>query len=300
MRHPGRRDRQDSTGKPRLGPDGTAAVRRQRPRPQPGRARSALLLSYLAVWARFGAVALAADTSVHATVDHWPWLDNHSGLILAATLALVGAFQFSSLKDRCLTACRDPLSMLWLHYRRGARAWRLGWHHALNCLGCCWALTSSRRLRVPVVFSRMDFRWSCPVLAEMCRRRAISAVDRPRAVSSHTSVSLRGRPYLWPMRAATSAGEADSMMTAMVALLPGRVRRSPRPPPRRRVCRWRPSRRRPVPGSWLGAIQRLSWHRDCGSAAAAAMPVSRGVIPADGSVPWRICRGYQTGSALIA
>jgi len=31
--------------------------------------------------------------------------------------------------------------MLWRHYRRGPRgAWRLATRHALNCLGCCWAL----------------------------------------------------------------------------------------------------------------------------------------------------------------
>ena len=33
------------------------------------------------------------------------------------------------------------MSMLWQHYRRGvAGGWRLGTRHALNCLGCCWAL----------------------------------------------------------------------------------------------------------------------------------------------------------------
>jgi predicted metal-binding membrane protein len=109
--------------------------------PRPGRARSALAVSYLAVWSGFGLAALTNDLGVHAAVDRWSWLEGHSGLILAATLAVAGAFQFSRLKDRCLTACRDPLSRLWRHYGRGAlQAWRLGIRHALNCLGCCWAL----------------------------------------------------------------------------------------------------------------------------------------------------------------
>ena len=108
--------------------------------PHPARARGALLASYLAVWVGFGLVALAGDSGVHAMVDNWPWLNAHSGLVLAALLALAGAVQFSPVKDRCLTACRDPLSVLWQHYRPGVGAWRLGWHHALNCLGCCWAL----------------------------------------------------------------------------------------------------------------------------------------------------------------
>src|SRR5262249_57881566 len=57
----------------------------------------------------------------------WPWLGAHPGLVLAGALALAGGFQFTPLKERCLTACRDPMSMLWQHYRRGpAGAWRLG------------------------------------------------------------------------------------------------------------------------------------------------------------------------------
>ena len=109
--------------------------------PDAGPVRTALAVAYLAVWAAFGIVALAGDAGVHAAVDRWPWLHEHPGLILAATLGLAGGFQFSALKDRCLSACRDPLSMLWRHYRRGPLgAWRLGLRHALSCLGCCWAL----------------------------------------------------------------------------------------------------------------------------------------------------------------
>jgi predicted metal-binding membrane protein len=108
--------------------------------PRPHRARATLAATYLTVWLGFGLVALAGDRAIHATVDAWPWLDEHSGLVKAGLLGAAGIVQFSALKDRCLTACRDPMSMLWQHYRRGAGAWRLGWHHALNCLGCCWAL----------------------------------------------------------------------------------------------------------------------------------------------------------------
>lgn len=109
--------------------------------PDPGPARWALYASYLFVWDMFGLLALAGDLGVHHAVDRSPWLSAHSGLILAATLALAGGFQFSSLKRRCLTACRDPITMLWQHYRRGPRgAWRLARRHALSCLGCCWAL----------------------------------------------------------------------------------------------------------------------------------------------------------------
>jgi len=100
-----------------------------------------LYASYLAVWSGFGVLALAGEVGVRAAVNRWGWLGAHPGLVLSAALALAGGFQFSRLKDRCLTACRDPMSMLWQHYRRGvAGGWRLGTRHALSCLGCCWAL----------------------------------------------------------------------------------------------------------------------------------------------------------------
>jgi predicted metal-binding membrane protein len=108
--------------------------------PHARRIWTALGLSYLALWLGFGLAGLAAFSGVHAVVQRWPWLDDNSRLILAATLAGAAAFQFSGLKDRCLTACRDPISILRQHDERGAGAWRLGCRHGLNCLGCCSAL----------------------------------------------------------------------------------------------------------------------------------------------------------------
>jgi predicted metal-binding membrane protein len=109
--------------------------------PRPRAARGGLYGGYLLVWLVFAPVALLFDTTIHLLVHHWPWLDAHVGLILASTLVLVGAYQLSPVKDRCLTVCRDPVSFLWQHYRRGLRGGlRLGVRHALWCMGCCWAL----------------------------------------------------------------------------------------------------------------------------------------------------------------
>lgn len=111
------------------------------PRPDAASARTGLYGAYLAVWLGFGVGALALDSGVHLAVERSPWLHHHEGLVLAGALLLGGGFQLSPLKDACLTACRSPMSLLWQHYGRGARAtWRLGVAHALNCLGCCWAL----------------------------------------------------------------------------------------------------------------------------------------------------------------
>ncbi len=116
--------------------DRTAAAQ-----PNAGRVRAAFLGGYVLVWSVFGALAFLGDIGLHRTVDAWPWLDARHWLIGGSVLLLAGAFQFSDLKERCLSECRHPGAYLLRHYRRGAAAaFRLGRGHGLFCLGCCWAL----------------------------------------------------------------------------------------------------------------------------------------------------------------
>ncbi|HVR47212.1 MAG TPA: DUF2182 domain-containing protein [Candidatus Binatia bacterium] len=96
---------------------------------------------YFAVWTAFALAAFTGDMQVHRIVDVWPWLAAHATLIPAATLGLAAVYQFTPLKDACLKACRHPAMYLLRHYRRGAfNGLRIGFGHALYCLGCCWAL----------------------------------------------------------------------------------------------------------------------------------------------------------------
>jgi predicted metal-binding membrane protein len=109
--------------------------------PRPVAARVSFMTGYLAVWIVFGGLAQLGVAAVDALVAAWAWLAARPGLVLGVALLVAGAFQFSPLKNACLTACRNPLGFLWQHYRRGAAgAWRLGLRHGLSCLGCCWAL----------------------------------------------------------------------------------------------------------------------------------------------------------------
>jgi predicted metal-binding membrane protein len=109
--------------------------------PRAGRAQAAFLGGYALVWTGFGAAAFLGDLGIHRGVHAWPWLAQHPWLIPGTTLVAAGAFQFSSLKEECLSVCRHPAALLLRHYRRGAGAGlRLGLRHGLFCLGCCWAL----------------------------------------------------------------------------------------------------------------------------------------------------------------
>ena len=106
-----------------------------------GRARAAFLGGYVAVWTGFGVLAFLGDVAVHRAVEAVPAVAERPWLVAGSALALAGAFQFSELKEQCLSKCRQPGPYLLARYRHGpAAAFKLGFGHGLFCLGCCWAL----------------------------------------------------------------------------------------------------------------------------------------------------------------
>ena len=122
---------------PAIGVFGRLARAQARPRAAIG----LFLGAYFVVWTAFAAASLAGDSGIHWLVDRWAWLDTHEYLISGLLLVGAGTFQLTPLKERCLTACRNPLQFVWPRYEPGlAAAWRLGVAHARYCLGCCWAL----------------------------------------------------------------------------------------------------------------------------------------------------------------
>jgi predicted metal-binding membrane protein len=64
-----------------------------------------------------------------------------SPALAGTVLIAAGAFQFTSVKQACLSHCRNPLSYLLSRWRGGPpRAFRLGAAHGAYCVGCCWLL----------------------------------------------------------------------------------------------------------------------------------------------------------------
>ena len=102
-----------------------------------------VILGYLGVWLAFGVAAHLFDLGLHQAFNRQYWLQANQWVFGAAPLLAAGAFQFSSLKYRCLDKCRAPLAFVIQHWSGGsppAQALRLGAHHGLFCVGCCWAL----------------------------------------------------------------------------------------------------------------------------------------------------------------
>lgn len=112
-------------------------------RPDHLRLVALLIVGYLGVWTLFGGVAHLADMLVHETVERSAWLGANAWVIGAGTVMLAGLYQFTPLKYSCLDRCRSPLSFIaehWRGRREALQAFRLGVHHGLFCVGCCWSL----------------------------------------------------------------------------------------------------------------------------------------------------------------
>lgn len=104
---------------------------------------SLLVAGYLLAWLAFAAVAHLADGAVHRVVDPFAVPGPRAWVLGALPLLLAGGYQFTELKYRCLDRCRTPLAFVMQHWRGDAaalQALRLGAHHGLFCIGCCWAL----------------------------------------------------------------------------------------------------------------------------------------------------------------
>lgn len=98
-------------------------------------------LGYVTVWTGFSAAAALAQWSLHALALISPAMKSTSTKLGGGILLAAGAFQWTSLKYRCLSRCRSPLSFLLNEWREGQwGAFLMGLRHGLFCLGCCWAL----------------------------------------------------------------------------------------------------------------------------------------------------------------
>ena len=97
------------------------------------------LAGYMIAWAAFGSLAYVALLGAGRLVDASPTAAKWVG---AAIFAVAGIYQLTPLKETCLRHCRSPVGSLF-HYasfRGPARDLRVGLHHGLYCVACCWGL----------------------------------------------------------------------------------------------------------------------------------------------------------------
>ncbi|HTR15986.1 MAG TPA: DUF2182 domain-containing protein [Acetobacteraceae bacterium] len=97
--------------------------------------------AYMLVWALSGVAAYAGAVAAEAVATHTALSSATAARIGGGGLVVAGLYQFTPLKDRCLSKCRTPISFIMTSWRDGvAGALRMGLLHGAYCLGCCWLL----------------------------------------------------------------------------------------------------------------------------------------------------------------
>jgi predicted metal-binding membrane protein len=102
-----------------------------------------LIAGYLGTWTLFGSLVYLGGWVLQQIARQSGWLAANGWVVGAGILALAGIYQFTPLKYKCLEKCRSPLSFIVEHWRGSgerSQAFRLGTHHGLFCVGCCWSL----------------------------------------------------------------------------------------------------------------------------------------------------------------
>ncbi|OHV80607.1 DUF2182 domain-containing protein [Ensifer sp. LCM 4579] len=97
---------------------------------------------YLLAWTGFALAATLGQWLLEGTLLT-PALASASRVFSGIVLVVAGLYQWTPLKDACLSHCQTPIVFIQTHggFRRdppGAVA--LGFRHGLYCVGCCWAL----------------------------------------------------------------------------------------------------------------------------------------------------------------
>jgi predicted metal-binding membrane protein len=117
---------------------------------------ASFLSGYLLAWATFGVgvyiVLLGVGRIAADAPDAARWVG-------AAIFAVAGVYQLTPLKGACLRHCRTPLGSLFHYasYKGPGRDLRVGIHHGLYCVACCWGLmivlVAVGAMNVPVMVS---------------------------------------------------------------------------------------------------------------------------------------------------
>lgn len=98
----------------------------------------ALVAGYLAVWLGFSVLAGGLQMALFGAGLVSAFGDSLSVWLSAGLLMVAGLYQFSPVKEACLSKCRAPLTFFMAHWGEGP--FRNGVRLGLVCLGCCWAL----------------------------------------------------------------------------------------------------------------------------------------------------------------
>jgi predicted metal-binding membrane protein len=98
---------------------------------------------YFLVWVAFALLATLVQWALGRTALLDSAMASTSNILGGLVFVAAGSYQWTRLKDVCLTQCQMPFAFLMHHggFRRDVPGCLLlGLRHGAYCLGCCWAL----------------------------------------------------------------------------------------------------------------------------------------------------------------
>jgi predicted metal-binding membrane protein len=171
-----------------------AINRRRREQPGPLVPTAAFVAGYLLVWTGFSVLASLAQWGLHAAALLSPMMVSTSPWLGGVLLMAAGIFQWSPLKEACLSGCRSPMSFIMTRWRPGrGGALRMGLEHGAYCLGCCWLL-----MAMLFVAGVMNLLWIAAIAAFVLLEKV---VPRGKLVGRVAGVVLAGAGGLLLARA---------------------------------------------------------------------------------------------------
>lgn len=127
---------------------------------------------YLLAWIGFSLVAASAQWALHGAELMTSAMGRTAPLLSGALLVAAGLFQWSGLKDACLKKCRSPLNFLLNEWRPGSiGALKMGLHHGLFCVGCCWVL-----MLLMFVGGVMNLLWMAAIAVYVLLEKVLPAI----------------------------------------------------------------------------------------------------------------------------
>jgi predicted metal-binding membrane protein len=100
---------------------------------------------YFLVWVAFALLATWVQWALERTALLDSGMTSTSNVFGAFVFVAAGTYQWTRLKDLCLSQCQKPFAFVMGHggYRCDALgSLMLGLRHGSYCVGCCWALTT--------------------------------------------------------------------------------------------------------------------------------------------------------------
>jgi predicted metal-binding membrane protein len=149
----------------------TAVTRNRQQLGRPYVPMSIFVLGYATIWCAFSALAAVVQWWLHRYALLSTSMVSSSAWLGGALLLAAGIFQFTPLKQTCLTHCRGPLEFIMTRWREGGSgAFRMGLEHGAFCTGCCWAL-----MALLFLAGVMNILWIAALTVLVCLEKMLPA-----------------------------------------------------------------------------------------------------------------------------